>query len=281
MGFPAARTPGPCILRLWHCCCVWAMGPPEPGDATAAASTAFPSGGVRRAAGFTAKSLGQSLPLLLLVPLTWAFLILSPPFSPSPAALEEQRVSRRRWGRKSFLAALEMGQTSACRSCVGAVHGKKERNATHPKAFQSLPTPHRPYVAVSCSLPPSKLNITDPLPCQPFPSSPWPSCPRVPLIPLSHTSFSWGPFAHLPQKKGVPPSPSMDLTLDVGEKSLNGPHAAPPPPLGSPELNQSTAHTSSARGTEQNYTRAGLCSHLCPSRPGAHFTSAPSYRWYV
>lgn len=98
---------------------VWAMGLSEHGDATAAASAAFPSGSIRRATKFIAKDLSQPSPLLLLVLLTWVFPLLYSPFSHFPAALEEKGVSRRCWGRKSCLQHWRWIQpVPACSLCV-------------------------------------------------------------------------------------------------------------------------------------------------------------------
>lgn len=70
-------------------------------------------------------------------PPTWTF----PPFSKlsllcsSGWAGSEQEML----GKEKLLAALEMAQTSTWRSCVSAVHWKKERGSTHLKASQRPP----------------------------------------------------------------------------------------------------------------------------------------------
>ena len=181
MGFPAARTCGPHICRSPDTTALseqWVYGH---GDVTATASAAFPLGHVRRAAGFTAKS-------LVLVPTTWVFPLLSPS-SHSPAALEKQRVSRRCCGRKSCLQCwrwvkpLPAGPVWVL--CVGRGRGApliSKLSWVPPPftGFTSLSVAHSPHHSWTSQTPPPKT----------FPSSPQLSCPRVPLTTLSHASFS-------------------------------------------------------------------------------------------
>lgn len=178
------------------------MGPCERGDATATASAAFPSRGIRRAAGFTAKGLGQSPSLLVLVPQHEPFL--PPPFSPSSAALEEQGVSRRCWGRKSFLQRWRwlkpVPEGPVWVLCIGRRRGA-------PLISKLSRDPHPSEALWCCLLPttPSKLNNTDPL----LPRFSHRHC--GPPVPGSHWSLS----ATLPLKSSCPPSPEEEGSSTV------------------------------------------------------------------
>lgn len=195
----------------------------------------------QKGSGFTAKGLGQS-PSPFWYP--WHESFPPFPFSSFPAALDEQRVSRRGWGRKSCLQHWRWLQPVPAGPvwvlCIGRSRGAS-------LVLKSPSTPHRLYVAVSHPLPIIAEHHRPTLP-QTFPYSLWPSCPGVPLIHLSHTFFSWNPFAHLPQKKKAPPQCQHGFILDAGKKSLICLHAVPPPHLQSPELNQTTAQACSACG---------------------------------
>lgn len=123
-------------------------------------------------------------------------------------------------GKKKLLAALEIAQTSTWRSCVSAVHWKKERGSTHLKASQRPPLlPGLMLLSLAhCTI---KAKHQRPSSPQIFPSSVWPSCPRVPLIPLSHTS----PEIHLltfPRRRSLLQSPSMDLRWTLGRNLWTG-----------------------------------------------------------
>lgn len=281
MGFPAARTPRPCILRP---------------SGTAAVSEQW----VR---------LSLEMPQLLLLQLF-----------PQAVSEGLQGSQQRAWASpclcsfwfprhesffSSLLHSLPPLQPLRSREWVGDAGGGKASCSTgdgsnqrlqvlcgccaweegeERHSSQSFPESPHPSQALCCC-----FLLTPPIKAESHGSPPLPTFPILTMAVLSQgpTDPSQPHFLLLRSlcppspEEGSPPSPSMDLMLDVGEKSLNWLRAAPPPPLGSPELNQSTAHTGSAGGTEQNYTWAGLCPHLCPSRPGAHFTSAPSCRWYV
>lgn len=134
------------LQTLWHCCSVWAMGPSEHQDATAAAA-AFPSGGIRRAQGsqqraWASHCFHSGTP-------DWS---LSPFFHSLsfPAALDEQRVSRRGWGRKSFSQHWRWLQPVPA-GPVWVLWTGRSRGAT--LILKSPPSPHRLYAAVSHPLP--------------------------------------------------------------------------------------------------------------------------------